>query len=144
VRWLSLFLACQQHSSGTNAHECEDQSWFKVQAVPAFSFNWYKTLSPTPWDVLACRRLKTTVVDNRLIDSCEFVCLAPRLLFTPRKVSGNHFCYRLKRPQDHGAAGRIRWIEKCSKFIRNRSRDLPICSVMSQATTLPLARKLHY
>jgi hypothetical protein len=28
--------ACQHLSSGTNLRECEDQSWFKVQAVPCF------------------------------------------------------------------------------------------------------------
>jgi hypothetical protein len=31
---LSLFLACQHLNSGTNLRECEDQSWFKVQAAP--------------------------------------------------------------------------------------------------------------
>jgi hypothetical protein len=36
MRWLSLFLACQHLNSGTNVRECEDQSWFKVQAVPVF------------------------------------------------------------------------------------------------------------
>jgi hypothetical protein len=29
MRWLSLFLACQRLSSGTNLRECEDHSWFK-------------------------------------------------------------------------------------------------------------------
>jgi hypothetical protein len=36
MRWLSLFLACQHLRTGTNLRECEDQSWFKVQAVPVF------------------------------------------------------------------------------------------------------------
>jgi hypothetical protein len=34
MRWLNLFLACQYLNSGTYLRECEDQSWFKVQAVP--------------------------------------------------------------------------------------------------------------
>jgi hypothetical protein len=48
MRWLSLFLACQRLSSGTNLRECEDQSWFKVQAVPVFRFDWCKIFSLTP------------------------------------------------------------------------------------------------
>jgi hypothetical protein len=48
MRWLSLFLACQHLNSGTNLRECEDQSWFKVQAVPVFRFDWYKVFSRAP------------------------------------------------------------------------------------------------
>jgi hypothetical protein len=47
MRWLSLFLACQHLSSGTNLRECEDQSWFKLQAVPVFPFDWYKMVLRT-------------------------------------------------------------------------------------------------
>jgi hypothetical protein len=39
MRWLSLFQACQQPNSEMNLRECEDQSWFKVQAVPVLRFN---------------------------------------------------------------------------------------------------------
>jgi hypothetical protein len=39
MRWLSLFLACQQLNWGTNLRECEDQSWFKVQASPVCPFH---------------------------------------------------------------------------------------------------------
>jgi hypothetical protein len=28
--------------------ECEDQSWFKVEAVPVFRFDWWKMFSHTP------------------------------------------------------------------------------------------------
>jgi expansin (peptidoglycan-binding protein) len=38
MRWWSLFLACQHVSPGMNLRECEDQSWFNVQAVPVFRF----------------------------------------------------------------------------------------------------------
>jgi hypothetical protein len=48
MRWLSLFLACQHLSSGTNLRECEDQSWFKVQAVPVFPFDSCKMFSCAP------------------------------------------------------------------------------------------------
>jgi hypothetical protein len=53
MRWLSLFLTYQHLYSGTNLRECEDQSWFKVQAVPVFRFDWYKMFSHTP---LRCLR----------------------------------------------------------------------------------------
>jgi hypothetical protein len=39
MRWLSLYLACQHLNSASNLRECEDQSWFKVQAVPVFRFD---------------------------------------------------------------------------------------------------------
>jgi hypothetical protein len=48
MRWLSLFLACQHLSSGTNLRECEEQSWFKVQAVPVVRFEWYKIFCLRP------------------------------------------------------------------------------------------------
>jgi hypothetical protein len=48
MRWLSSFLACQHLSSGTNLRECEDRSWFKVQALPVFRFDWYNMFSCTP------------------------------------------------------------------------------------------------
>jgi hypothetical protein len=41
------------------------------------------------------------------------VLLAGRPLL-PRKIPGTHFCQRLSRPQGHGAAGRIRSIERIS------------------------------
>jgi hypothetical protein len=48
MRWMNLFLACQHLNSGTNVRECEDQSWFKVQAVPVFRFDWCKMFSRSP------------------------------------------------------------------------------------------------
>jgi hypothetical protein len=48
MRWLSLFLACQHLSSGTNLRECKDQSWFKVPAVPVFRFNLCKMFPRNP------------------------------------------------------------------------------------------------
>jgi hypothetical protein len=55
MRWLSLFLACQHLNSRTNLRECEDQSWFMVQAVPVFLF-----------DVFAYPKLNTTGVVGRM------------------------------------------------------------------------------
>jgi hypothetical protein len=33
---------------GDESSECKDQSWFKVQAVPAFRFDWCKMFTPAP------------------------------------------------------------------------------------------------
>jgi hypothetical protein len=59
--------------------------------------------------------------------------------FTPRKIPGTHFCWRLSRPQGHSAAGRIWPIEKFNDNIRNRTRDLLACSTVPQPTPLPRA-----
>jgi hypothetical protein len=48
MRWMSLFLACQHLNYGTNLREWDDQSWFKVQAVPVFRIDWCKMFSRTP------------------------------------------------------------------------------------------------
>jgi hypothetical protein len=53
---------------------------------------------------------------------------ADRPPFTPRKIPGTHFCYRLSRPQGHSAAGGIRSIEKSNNLIGNRTRDLLACT----------------
>jgi hypothetical protein len=55
-----LFLACQHLSSGTNLRECEDQGWFKVEAVPVFRFDGCQTFSLIP--CYEYPRLKTTAL----------------------------------------------------------------------------------
>jgi hypothetical protein len=67
----------------------------------------------------------------------------------PRKFPGTHFCYRLSRPQDHSAAGRIRPIEKSNDLIRNRTGDLPKRIVLkpnknkARPTVQTLARRTY-
>jgi hypothetical protein len=57
-----LFLACKHLNLGTNLRECEDQSWFKVQAVPAFRFEYLRCFRvPRGY---AYSRLKTTALFN--------------------------------------------------------------------------------
>jgi hypothetical protein len=63
------------------------------------------------------KRLRNTVLDSRLIDGGKVVSLTRRLPFTPRKISGAHFCQRLIRSQGHSAAGRVRYIEKSDDLI---------------------------
>jgi hypothetical protein len=36
---IELVSGMQDVNSGTDLRECEDQSWFKVQAVPVFRFD---------------------------------------------------------------------------------------------------------
>jgi hypothetical protein len=75
--------------------------------------------------------------DNRLTDGGEVVSLKSRPPFTPRKIPGTHFCYRLSRPQGHRADGRIKSIEKKINHIGTQTRDFPACSIVPQPTTLP-------
>jgi hypothetical protein len=76
---------------------------------------------------------------NQLTDGAEFVSLTRRPQFTPRKILGTHFCWRLSRPQSHSAAERIRSIEKSNVLIANRNRNLPACSTVTQPCTLSRA-----
>jgi hypothetical protein len=48
MKSLSLFLTCEHFNSGTNLRECEVKSWFNVQAVPVFRFDWLKIFSRSP------------------------------------------------------------------------------------------------
>ena len=41
-----------------------------------------------------------------------------------------NFCYRLRQPQGHSATGRIMSLKNSSDTIVNRTRDLPVCSVV--------------
>jgi hypothetical protein len=76
---------------------------------------------------------------NRLTNGGEAGSLMRRPPFNPRKIPGTQFCYRLSRLQCHSAAGRIRSIEKSSNLMRNRTHDLPACSIVPQLTMLPRA-----
>jgi hypothetical protein len=69
------------------------------------------------------RRGSHIYLDNRLTDGGE-VSLTRRPHFTPRKITGTYFYYRLSRLQSHNAAGRNRSIEKLNDLIGNRNRDL--------------------
>jgi hypothetical protein len=81
----------------------------------------------------------TRMLGNRLTDDGEVVSLTCQPPFTPRKIPGTHFCYKLSRPQDYSAAGRIRSIEKSNALVGSRTRDLPACSIVPQPTTLVYA-----
>jgi hypothetical protein len=76
---------------------------------------------------------------NRLTDGGEVVSLTRRPPFTLIKISVTHFFKRLSRSQSHSAAGRTSAIEKSSYLFGNRYRDLTVCIIVPQPSTLPRA-----
>jgi hypothetical protein len=66
-------------------------------------------------------------LDNQLTDGSEVVGFMHWPPFTPRKIPGTHFCYRLSQPQGHIVAGRIRSIKKSNDLIWNQTHDLLAC-----------------
>ena len=48
----------------------------------------------------------------------------------PGNTPGTHFCQRLSRPQGHSATGRIMSLKISNDTIGNRTRDVPVCSVV--------------
>ena len=68
-------------------------------------------------------------------------------LYPPGDIPGNYFCQRLSRPQRHSSSGRIKPIKNLNGPIWNRTRDLPVCSVVPQSNAPPRASLLevfHY
>ena len=59
------------------------------------------------------------------------ISLTHRPPLPPGNTPGTHFCWRLSRPQGHSAAGRIMSLKNSNETIGNRTRDLPVCSVVS-------------
>jgi hypothetical protein len=53
-------------------------------------------------------------------------------------IPGTHFCLRLSRHQGHSVTGRIMSMKNSNDTIGNRSRNLPVCSVVPQTNVLPL------
>jgi hypothetical protein len=48
----------------------------------------------------------------------------------PVNTPGTHFFYSLGQPQGHSATGRIMSLKNSNDTIGNRTRDLPVCSVV--------------
>ena len=61
-------------------------------------------------------------------DGGKVVSLTHRPPLTPRNTPGTHLCWRLSRPQGHGATGGIMSMKNSNDTIGNRTRDLPVCS----------------
>jgi hypothetical protein len=77
-------------------------------------------------------------VYNQLTDG-EVVRLTHLQPFTPRKMPGTHFCWRLSQPQGHSAARRIGSVERSNDLIGVRTHDLLACGITPDPTTLPHA-----
>jgi hypothetical protein len=67
-------------------------------------------------------------LENRLTDGGEVVSLTRRQPFTPRKIPGTYFCYRLSPLQGHSAAGRIRSIEKSNDLMEFETETFRLVS----------------
>jgi hypothetical protein len=63
-------------------------------------------------------------------DGGKVVSLTHRPLLPPENTPGTYFCYRLSRPLGHSATERIMSLKISNYNIGNRTRDLPVCSVV--------------
>ena len=63
-------------------------------------------------------------------DGGKVVSLKHRPSLPPGNTPGTHFCWRLSLPQGHIATGRIMSLKNSNDTIGNRTRDLPVCSVV--------------
>ena len=63
-------------------------------------------------------------------DGGKVVSLKHRPPLPPGNTPGIHFCKRLNRPQGHSATGRIMSLKNINDTFGNRTRDLPVCSVV--------------
>jgi len=63
-------------------------------------------------------------------DGGKIVSLTRRPPLSLGNTPGTHFCQRLSRPQGHSATGRNMSLKNSNVTIGNRTRDLPVCSVV--------------
>jgi hypothetical protein len=78
-----------------------DEKWLFILAMVKVKLFFYRPLG--------LREVETpTFSDIRLIDGGKVVSPTRLPLFTPREISGTHFCQKLSRPEGHSVAGRIR------------------------------------
>ena len=76
------------------------------------------------------RKLKFPDFMTTAQDGGKDVSLMHQLPLPPGNTPGTHFCSRLSRPQGHSATGRIMSLKNSNDTTRNRTRDLPVCSVV--------------
>jgi hypothetical protein len=77
------------------------------------------------------RKLRFPDFMTKAQENGKVVSLTLRPPLPPGNTPGTHFCYRLSRPQDHSATGRNMSLKNCNDTIGNRTRDLPVCSVVT-------------
>jgi hypothetical protein len=76
------------------------------------------------------RKLRFPDFMTKAQDGGKFVSFTQWPLSSPRKYTWYSFLLRLSRPQGHSATGRIMSLKNSSDIIGNRTRDLPVCSVV--------------
>jgi hypothetical protein len=75
MRLMSFFLVCQEVLSSMNLGECEDQIWFKVQAVPLFvmiEVRWFRVPCKMSWPTT--RGTRTQFQDHCSRQSVHICC----------------------------------------------------------------------
>jgi len=77
-----------------------------------------------------CRKLRFPDFMTAAQGGGKVVSLTHRPPLPQGNTHGTHFCSRLSRPQDHSATGRIMSLKNSIDTIGNRTRDLPVCSVV--------------
>jgi hypothetical protein len=88
---------------------------------------------------LKSRPHRDSIIHNRYLKVVRLSTLRTGRLYPPGNIPGTHFCYRLSRPQDHSATGRIMSMKNSNDIIGSRTRDLPACSAVPKPTAPPLA-----
>jgi hypothetical protein len=78
------------------------------------------------------RKLRFPYFMTTAQDGGKVVSLTHRPSLPSGNTPGTHFCLRLSRPQGHSATGRISSLKNSNDTIGNRTRDLPVCSVVSK------------
>ena len=63
-------------------------------------------------------------------DGGKVVSLTHRPPLPPGNTPGTHFCQRLSRSQGHSMTGRIMSLKNSNDTIGNRTRNLPVCSIV--------------
>jgi hypothetical protein len=72
--------------------------------------------------------------NNRYMKVVGLSNLRTGRLYPPGNIPSTHFCWRLRRPQEHRAAERIRSMKNFSDTIGYRTCDLPARSAVPQPT----------
>jgi hypothetical protein len=126
LSWLSyvmIFLSFSRH--------CHNNTSIRPQPLP-YMLKKGKSIPVTGrGGPQGCEKLRFShFLDNRLTDDSETVGLTCWPPFTPRKIPGTHFCYRLIWPQGHSATVTMRSTEISNDLIGNQTCDLLACSII--------------
>jgi hypothetical protein len=76
------------------------------------------------------RRLKFLDFMTTAQDGGRVVSLTHRPPLPPGNTPGGHFCQRLSRSKGHSATGSVMSPKNSNDTIGNRTRDLPVCSIV--------------